>query len=123
MPNPGVIVYRCLRCGALDRSLHSPDILTTLVSVQTNTPDPAASGFKAGRTGLHSCADGAMGVTEFIGAVPDALVELGRVVRVLGACGICGGAVGEEHRCLSCNAAVSRTEAGAPMFWMVGATR
>ena len=67
----GMIVYRCRRCGELDRSLSSPDITQTVISVIRDTPDPNASGIRASLLSIHTCADGAIGVTDIAGAEID----------------------------------------------------
>ncbi len=67
----GRIVYRCRRCWQFDRSLSSPDITQTLLSVLDGTRDPNASGIRASLRSIHICADGAIGVTDVVGAELD----------------------------------------------------
>jgi len=65
----GIILYRCRRCGSLDRTMSSPDVTQTLISVIHGTPDPNASGIiRAALMSIHSCSDGGLGVTDIAGA-------------------------------------------------------
>lgn len=66
---PGVILYRCRRCEGLDSSLHTPDIDTSILAAVSTGRDPY--GPTQPLVGWHRCADGAMGVTDLIGGVPD----------------------------------------------------
>jgi hypothetical protein len=75
---PGILLYRCRRCNALDSSVHAPDIDYAV--------DCIISGHKAPRewggrlpplVDMHTCSDGAAGVTDLIGGAPDKPVEIG----------------------------------------------
>jgi len=67
----GIVLYLCRRCGQLDRSLSSPDVTQTLISVIHGTTDPNASGLRAALMSIHSCLDGGIGVTDIAGAELD----------------------------------------------------
>ena len=70
----GVIEYKCRRCGEVESSLHSPDVVETLaflVSTGKCKLPPHRTGAVAGMHGTHSCTDFGMGVTDLIGGKMD----------------------------------------------------
>lgn len=71
MKAPGLILYKCRRCDTIVGNLHSPDITMTLISLVTGTRDPAASGIVVKMIDMHHCNDGALGITDCVGAAPD----------------------------------------------------
>lgn len=67
----GPLVYKCRMCGGLDESLHAPDVMAALVFIGVRGETPREWGIVAGRTSLHHCADGSLGVSDIIGGRPD----------------------------------------------------
>jgi hypothetical protein len=77
MPGPGgLLVYRCRRCGRLDRSIHVPDLIKALVCLSSEFSLPDDWGpMKPNLTGLHHCPGGWLGVTDLIGGRPDGAAD------------------------------------------------
>lgn len=69
MSQPGRIVYRCRRCGGLDRMVHTPDLFASVLALAANSRDPSA-GFPCKATSTHACTDGGFGISDAIGGEP-----------------------------------------------------
>jgi len=77
----GWLVYKCRKCGKLDRSAHVPDVRRALVSIGVDGRTPREWGNWSGLTGMHYCTEavgsiksgqGAMiGVSDLISAEED----------------------------------------------------
>ncbi len=72
MTRPGVLLYRCRRCGALDCDPRVPDVTVALVAAVHGAPFPAAwCGPGHGLVSVHACGPGLLGVADLVGAVGD----------------------------------------------------
>lgn len=60
---PGVLLYRCRRCEHLQTE--------PVGSVQASVMVAAGGGTAVQLTGWHLCGDGAVGITDLIGGLPD----------------------------------------------------
>lgn len=67
---PGILIYKCRRCGQEVKNIHAPDILTTVISAMMGTKTPWG-GIPVDKTDIHACSDGGVGVTDLIGAERD----------------------------------------------------
>ena len=68
----GIIEYKCRRCGAIDKSLHAPNIETAVICLALDMDMPKAwHGVGAEMKGVHHCKDGGTGITDCIGGVGD----------------------------------------------------
>ncbi len=64
MSRPGLMVYKCRRCGGLDMSSHVPDIMFGVISATTGTSMAWGS---VSLLTTHSCPDGGFGVADLTG--------------------------------------------------------
>jgi hypothetical protein len=69
MNQPGTLLYKCRRCGDIDRSLHSPNITMSVIIAMARIKDPTREPVKEWIT--HICPDGSLGVCDLIGAELD----------------------------------------------------
>lgn len=67
----GLLVYKCRRCGELNKSMHSPEVDTTVIAALAGISCPPNS-FVIEPTSTHTCKDGSIGVTDLIGGEFDA---------------------------------------------------
>lgn len=68
---PGFLEYKCRRCGERHRSVHTPDITTTMVEVIVHGKAVSFPGIPVGPAEVHTCGDGGIGWADIVGAVPD----------------------------------------------------
>lgn len=68
MSKPGVLVYKCRRCGGLDKNTHVPNLVQVLAVVSALWPrSPECFGGIIAVVDVHSCPDGHMGVSDLTG--------------------------------------------------------
>lgn len=75
-PNrPGVLVFRCRRCNALERIERVYNMEMALGSAVVEQPIPKTHGSKTYYriyiTDIHDCEDGGLGIMDLIGADPE----------------------------------------------------
>ena len=86
MREPGCLVYKCRMCGGLDKTLHIPDI-NAVVNIQIGISLPKEWGcFSPQMTGVHSCEDGGIGITDLVGGEPAVTKLLDGRTEMLGSC-------------------------------------
>ena len=71
MNNGGSLKYKCRRCGEIGGSVHVPNYLLALSSINTNGRTPREWGMQMGITDIHACGDGNLGISDLIGAELD----------------------------------------------------
>lgn len=72
MNNPGVLVYKCRRCGGIDQSTHAPDVDMAVILTVLDMDMPKDWGpQKPHMTCIHNCKDGNTGVCDLIGGEKD----------------------------------------------------
>jgi hypothetical protein len=68
---PGILLYRCRLCGAVESSTGVPDLFTALLYLKGDDSLPPGWGPDVVRdTDLHQCGDGRLGVSDLIGGQP-----------------------------------------------------
>lgn len=68
----GFLVYKCRKCGKEIKSVHVPDGAIALSVIMFDNPTPKSWGVMvAGKTDVHSCGDGSLGVGDLIGFEKD----------------------------------------------------
>ena len=71
----GFLLYKCRRCGEIEKNPHSPDTFISLeVARGVLDKEPKewfGMGMSCGMIGLHTCKDGNMGIHDLIGAELD----------------------------------------------------
>lgn len=65
----GNLVYKCRRCGELDRPLFAPDIFYAVSDAMYGTQ--MTEGIRPTLLTVHQCADGHIGITDLIGGEYD----------------------------------------------------
>jgi hypothetical protein len=69
---PGLIEYKCRRCGKIDTSIHVPSVLQVLISVMNDYELPKKwFGVPVTKTNIHHCENGGAGVSDLIGGTID----------------------------------------------------
>jgi len=69
---PGLLQYKCRRCGKIDKSTHVPNVLQVLISVMNDYELPKEwFGIPVTKTDIHHCEDGGAGVSDLIGGIND----------------------------------------------------
>lgn len=71
MAKPGMLIYKCRRCGQTEESTHVPDTEAALVCLVVNGTTPQKWGPAAAVLDLHVCGPGVRGVLDIIGARDD----------------------------------------------------
>jgi hypothetical protein len=74
MKDGGLLEYKCRRCGAIDRSTHAPSVLAAVSLITVTGSTGKMPGIPCSMLGAHQCPDGGIGVTDFIGGIPDGAV-------------------------------------------------
>lgn len=68
----GVLVYKCRRCGELNKNTHTPHCLMSLTLITGGIPQPKEWGAIVPKiVSFHVCDDKNLGVTDLIGAEMD----------------------------------------------------
>lgn len=117
MKRHGRILYKCRRCGSIDRSLSSPDYVTTVSALIVGARDPAASGITARMISLHYCGEGAVGVADVVGGESQSLIDemvpertYTVPIETSNGCPHSWGTVGEISHCSLCGSTVRLTK-------------
>ncbi|GJM84337.1 hypothetical protein HMSSN139_68330 [Paenibacillus sp. HMSSN-139] len=72
MGKGALLVYKCRRCGCYDRSYRVPGGMIATMAVIMGHPMPKEWGaFTPAMIETHSCGDGGIGITDFIGCEHD----------------------------------------------------
>jgi hypothetical protein len=72
MRNSGILVYKCRRCGDLDKYIHVPDIPIALICCEMGQEFPWTGGVGVPKlTDIHNCEDGGFGVSDLMGGEKD----------------------------------------------------
>lgn len=72
MSKGGVLVYRCRKCGKLDKSTHAPDVNMAVILIAQGAKLPSEwGGFQPKMIGIHACKDNEAGITDLIGGEED----------------------------------------------------
>lgn len=72
MNSPGTIIYKCRRCGDLEKSTHVPNIDKAVILMIKGIEMPKDWGpLSPKMISIHSCADGNIGVCDLIGGERD----------------------------------------------------
>lgn len=66
----GKLIYKCRRCGEVHEPYGVPRTIEAALAIVKNG-HYTDGGFLARLVDIHNCKDGALGVTDFIGAMPD----------------------------------------------------
>lgn len=66
---PGMAVYKCRRCGKLEKHLHAPVLVTAITDAITDNMN--VKGMRATLISMHQCDDGHIGITDLIGGEYD----------------------------------------------------
>lgn len=65
---PGVLQYRCRKCGRLDETTAVPDLPYALIYLAHGWPLPEAWGpVRPALIAVHDCGDGPYGIADLIG--------------------------------------------------------
>jgi hypothetical protein len=76
MNDPGILVYQCQRCNELEKSIHVPNCILTLICLGNNHPLPKEwFGVPVSLIDVHHCKDGHLGLSKLIGAELDSITE------------------------------------------------
>ena len=68
----GLLVYKCRRCGELNKRTHTPHCLMSLTFITGGLQQPKEWGpIEPKMTSFHVCDDKQLGVTDLIGAEMD----------------------------------------------------
>ena len=70
MNRPGILVYKCRRCGETFNGVHAPDAFVCLIHLMIGIKQPW-SGNPVEKDDIHRCNDGNLGIGDIIGAVED----------------------------------------------------
>lgn len=72
MDNPGVLVYKCRRCGEIEKSIHVPDVNMAVILIVLGSDMPKDWGHLSPKmTSIHNCRDGDIGICDFVGGEKD----------------------------------------------------
>lgn len=72
MNNPGIIIYKCRRCGDLEKSTHVPNVDKAVILTVNGIGTPKDWGpLSPKMISVHSCKDGNIGVSDLIGGITD----------------------------------------------------
>lgn len=72
MKTGGVLVYKCRRCGELNKQTHTPNCLWSLAYMIGGLPQPKNWGpIEPTMISFHTCDDKHLGITDLIGAEMD----------------------------------------------------
>jgi hypothetical protein len=64
----GVLLYKCRRCGKINKDTHTPDGIITIAYVMNDIPLPKEWGVQiCGKTGMCNCGNENIGVSDLIG--------------------------------------------------------
>jgi len=66
----GNLIYKCRRCGGLDRSIGVPNLMEDLTHIVL-FDNPRSEGIKPHKIMTHSCEDGNLGVMDLQGGEYD----------------------------------------------------
>jgi len=68
----GLLEYKCRRCGEINSSLHTPNVIHTLICVSSGYDLPKEwFGIPVSKHDIHHCKDGGLGVSDLIGGKID----------------------------------------------------
>ena len=68
MSNSGYLIYKCRRCGELNKNCHVPDGTITLLSIMTKDLHlKDGSTYNPLKIEIHNCTDGNLGIADLIG--------------------------------------------------------
>jgi len=69
MNKPGVLLYKCRRCGKVSDGAHTPNGLTTLMHILWDIPLPKqwGNGIPISKEDICICDDGSYGASDCIG--------------------------------------------------------
>lgn len=73
MFKPGLLEYKCRRCGEISSSIHAPDVNMALLAIMNDWDINKLgwTGMMVHKTEPHHCKDGGFGVSDLIGGVED----------------------------------------------------
>jgi len=72
MNKPGILFYKCRRCNGISDSLHTPNVLQTLIFTMNDIDLPEQwAGIPVDKTDIHNCEDGGIGISDLIGGKID----------------------------------------------------
>jgi len=71
MTEGGSLLYKCRKCGAINKNTHVPCCLIALSKINVNGITPREWGMQMGITDIHACGDGNLGISDLIGAELD----------------------------------------------------
>lgn len=74
----GFLEYKCRRCGAIIKAAHVPNVYIAMARLITDGTTPKEWGMTVRLLQTHSCDDGNVGITDFIGVVRDENIKGGR---------------------------------------------
>jgi hypothetical protein len=70
--NSGFLVYKCRKCGRLNKDTHVPNGTIALSCIVCDFDFPKDWGaLKPGMTGVCNCSNGDLGITDLIGFEPE----------------------------------------------------
>jgi hypothetical protein len=69
----GSIEYRCRRCGKVEASIGTPDVMISVIEVATYGRVKSIDGVPVHMVSSHLCADGGSGITDCIGGQEEGL--------------------------------------------------
>jgi len=68
----GYLIYKCRKCGGINKNIHVPDVINALTCITADLPLPKNWGAIIPKmTDIHCCSENELGVADLIGTEAD----------------------------------------------------